>query len=715
MLKKQLLLIATFVPLYSFSSILDYKYRFDLPSFSNYGTIGLVNAPSARFHEEGTIAFTWSHNQPYLRGSIVAYPFSWFEASYQYADINNYLYSPYKEFSGGQSLKDKSFDAKFRVLKESPYIPALAIGFRDLAGTGIFSSEYIVASKQVGAVDLTIGLGWGSLSGGDQYENPLIRIDDQFKVRESTGGRGGEFSTNAFFSGDMALFGGIEYKLPFMRGVRLKFEYDPINYKEEGLVPITNAKSNWNYAAVFPISKNFRTRFGVTRGNNLNFQFSYHGLFSGRQSYVKKNDPPKKVDNNEVVKALLAADPTNQRDYKALLLYLGERRDIWVQSAEITKDTLDMTYVTSRYFETARTIGRTTRVLDQIMPDNIKTFALTQQNAGMNLGTAVIDRDSFKRYEKSKLTQDLYLDTNFYHDTDLGKNHTFQPQPKFPTFINSIEPNFRSQIGGPDGFYFGEVGASFTSEVILRRNISINAAISVGIADNFEGLKLESDSILPHVRSDIVRYLKATNKNGYYLETLQFNYFKNPYNNVYFKLSAGIFEQMFGGYGFETLYRPFDKNWAVGMEAWQVKQRGYDMLTDFLKYETLTGHVNFYYYEPSTKINFAIAGGRYLAKDSGFTFDVSRRFKSGMNIGAFFSLTDISKEEFGEGSFDKGFYFNIPIQVFFKNYSRGQTAFSLKPLTRDGAARMYHHNQLMTLVTGSSLERFRDDWEIFYD
>jgi len=120
------------------ASFLDYKFRYNYPSFSNYGTVGLINAPTARFLEEGSLAFTWSHNQPYLRGSIVAYPFSWLEASYQYADINNDLYSPYKEFSGGQSLKDKSFDAKFRVLKESNYVPSLAIGFRDLGGTGIF-------------------------------------------------------------------------------------------------------------------------------------------------------------------------------------------------------------------------------------------------------------------------------------------------------------------------------------------------------------------------------------------------------------------------------------------------------------------------------------------------------------------------------------------------------------------------------------------------
>ena len=89
----------------------------------------------------------------------MAYPFSWFEASYQYTDVNNALYSNVPSFSGNQTYKDKGFDAKFILLKEKKLLPAVAIGLRDLAGTGIFSSEYIVASKRFGNVDFTGGVG----------------------------------------------------------------------------------------------------------------------------------------------------------------------------------------------------------------------------------------------------------------------------------------------------------------------------------------------------------------------------------------------------------------------------------------------------------------------------------------------------------------------------------------------------------------------------
>ena len=51
----------------------DYIYPFDSPSYNEYGTLGLIRMPSARFHEEGTIAFNWANNDPYTRGSIVTY------------------------------------------------------------------------------------------------------------------------------------------------------------------------------------------------------------------------------------------------------------------------------------------------------------------------------------------------------------------------------------------------------------------------------------------------------------------------------------------------------------------------------------------------------------------------------------------------------------------------------------------------------------------
>ena len=84
-------------------------------------------------------------------------------------------------------------------------------------------------------------------------------------------------------------------------------------------------------------------------------------------------------------------------------------------------------------------------------------------------------------------------------------------------------------------------------------------------------------------------------------------------------------------------------------------------------------------------------------------------------MGIFFSITDISKKEFGEGSFDKGFFFNLPIQVFFDDYSRGQSGFGLRPLTRDGAQFLVHAQNLWSTTYQANKDQIISEWDGFYD
>ena len=201
-MRSTILTLSFFFSNTSFAGINEYIYLNSNPSYSNYGTVGIIQNPSARFQPEGTLAFSWSHNEPYLRGSIIAYPFKFLEASFQYTDSNNYLYSEVKEFSGSQSHKDKSFDFKFMLRKEGIYMPQIAVGARDIAGTGRFGSEYLVLSKFVGNdLDITLGLGWGNLT-ANRINNPLDFLSNRFDRRTASLGLGGKFNTDDFFAGD---------------------------------------------------------------------------------------------------------------------------------------------------------------------------------------------------------------------------------------------------------------------------------------------------------------------------------------------------------------------------------------------------------------------------------------------------------------------------------------------------------------------------------
>ena len=704
------------------SNLYDYIYPKKEPSFSNYGTTGLIQMPSARLYDAGSLALSWSHNDPYLRGSIIAYPFEWFEATYGYTDINNALYSNVPDFSGSQSYKDKGFDIKLRILKETDFMPSIAFGIRDLAGSNQFEAEYLVASKFIRNIDFTLGIGWGDLSHG-AYKNPLSLLGDGLnnRVSNNEGGQGGEFVTDRYFRGSVGVFGGIELFLPNTNGARIKIEYDSTNYLEEAFglgriasnfafEPVKDTESRINYGLVYPFNENFQIKASFVKGNTFNFGFSYAINFLKKNQKLKKINPPIPVEKPEIVRKVNAQNDLFY--YRSMLKNLDER-NLYLQKASVEDESVTVAFSQSTYPSHMQAAGRVARVLDQVSPDKIKKFNLINVNAGMAMYSMEIDRSVFSRnrtgnnYKLAK--RGIKISSEKYED----RSYSYNPSKPFPAHFYNIEPTLRTQIGGPDGFFFGDLRLTLDSELVFDEGLSLSTSASIGVTDNLDNLKLASDSILPHVRTDIVKYLK--NSRDYNIDRLQLNYFLNPSPNIYGKVSVGILETMFTGIGTEFLYRPFDKNFGIGAELFAVQQRDYDLLFGLRDYKTTTGHLNLYYIEPKTKVLFAVRGGRFLAKDSGFNFDFSRRFKSGFQLGVFFSLTDISKREFGEGSFDKGFYFHVPLDFFSTNYNKDVFTYGLRPLTRDGAASLNHGFYLWGVTEQAHKETFFRDWDDLYD
>ena len=125
-----------------------------------------------------------NETHPIRRYNVIFSPFDWFEGGFRYISIQNRYYSNDYEFSGTQSYKDKNFEFKARLLKETNYLPQIAIGFRDFAGTGLFSSEYLTSSKRFGNLDFTLGIGFGALSSADDnISNPLSFLSTEFNDR----------------------------------------------------------------------------------------------------------------------------------------------------------------------------------------------------------------------------------------------------------------------------------------------------------------------------------------------------------------------------------------------------------------------------------------------------------------------------------------------------------------------------------------------------
>ena len=274
-----------------------------------------------------------------------------------------------------------------------------------------------------------------------------------------------------------------------------------------------------------------------------------------------------------------------------------------------------------------------------------------------------------------------------------------------------MSPGLKHQIGGPEGFYLGQLFWKTDTSLKLMRNLTLYSSFGINIYDTFNDLNNPSQSSIPRVRSDIQDYLSEGKNN---IQRMQLEYFGSPYKDIFARFDLGLLEEMFGGVGGEILYRPFKKNYSIGLSIHKVKQRAYNQLFSFKDYETTTGHLGLYFDLPY-QIRSQVLVGKYLAGDKGVTLDLSRRFNSGFTLGVFATKTNLSALEFGEGSFDKGFYISVPTQLFYSDFRSGNITFGLHPLTKDGGAFLSQQNQLFGIFGETNQYSIRRDWDYLLD
>ena len=685
----------------SYASISEYYPYKVMPSASNYGNTGILETPNARMMPEGQLRFNFSSSFPNEFTSLTASPFPWLEATYRYVEIKNVKYGP-ASYSGNQSLKDKGFDVKTLVMKETAYLPAVSIGLRDIAGSGDFSSEYIVSSKKFGSLDLSIGLGWGILGTDDNISSPLESFSEGFKTREDNSELGGSFTVGNWFSGDTALFGGIEYDLP-KRGLRFKMEYDTSNPDARGSV--SKVRSRVNLGVDYSFSENIDLSAAFERGSQFRVSFRLKGNFL-RDTIPKPRPKPVARLNKEQKDKVLE---DNDVFYTSLNINL-RAESILIQAADLRDKEVDVAIASSRFPSVTRPVGRAARMTAALVPDEVEKINIFAMNGDFEVAKFSIGREYFEKADNNELSSAELLDLSEITSSDLEplfERAAFQPKVSFPEFNWNMSPGINHQIGGPEGFYLGELFWKIDTSIKFKRNLLLYTSFGFNIYDTFDELNNPSQSTIPKVRSDIQEYLKEGKQS---IQRMQLEYFGQPFKDIFTRLDFGYLEPMFGGFGGEILYRPFEKKYSIGFSAHKVKQRAYNQLFKFKDYSTTTGHIGFYYDLPY-QVRSNLLVGKYLAGDRGVTLDLSRRFKSGFTFGVFATKTSLSAEEFGEGSFDKGFYISIPTSLFYTDFRTGIITFGLHPLTKDGGAVLSKHNELISIVGDQNRNSMIRDWD----
>ncbi len=663
---------------------------------NDFGVGGILDIPSARMPEEGTLTTTYSRKDVADIYAVGYQILPRVEASFRYTIFNARKLSPIPgtecvanaDYCDG--LRDRSFEVKFKLLEETEYLPQISVGARDILGTGAWSSEYLVASKRVGRnLDLTAGIGWGRLAERAVATNPLTHISPRFGTRSADVGLGGTFSWESFFRGpDIGVFGGVRYSVPEWR-TDFVAAYNSDSYaRERGLGTIKDAA---------PIS--FGVEWEATPGVRLGASWQQGNQFALKisASLDTRQPSPRKAPNGfGAVRVPLEKPAALERgvEWWPRMLRDVEASGLLVREVKQTSEgELQVRYANGAYQVEADAIRRLLTLTELYVPTGVDSVSLTGESLGMPTHTVRYRRPG--RESTSLLQQPARLELL---PPQVIEKPDHQRDFHYPNVGFNVGLDLRTYLFDPDFPFLYQLSASVRGSVDFGGGWSLSGRWMQNITSQFDRIQRTGDSALPPVRTDQIQYLQQ-GKSG--IDNLALVKRGKLRDDFYYQAYGGILEEMYSGVGGEVLWRPFDKPYAIGVNVNAVQQREFDKMFGLRDYRTVTGHVSLYWATPWYDFDVAVHTGRYLAKDFGSTLEIQKRFANGWSVGAFATLTDVPFEVFGEGSFDKGLIFRIPFDLYSTKNTRGAYRTIIRPINRDGG-------RMLDNWPGSLWENMRD-------
>jgi hypothetical protein len=647
-------------------------------SVSNFGLPGIVDMPSAQRLPDGEIILTQQLHEALARSGMSFQLLPRLGVAFRYSG-----HGTGGNEANGRVNHDRSFDAHLNLIEGSKYLPSVAIGLRDFIGTGWYSSEYVVATKTLGPINATAGLGFGRLAGKNAFSNPLGALSNDFKLRDKNEvGRGGTLGTINWFQGNASPFAGVTYQ--YSPHLRFAVEYNPDRMLREANYLKLN--SPWNFSAQYrfndmmSVSAQFLhgSTFSLGAVINLNPKRPPHG--------AGKETSPVPMRARGADAGAIETDETSLKN----ILRIDGFDVLRIQEHEAH---MRIELKNTKYRSYAQALGRASATIQRFSGDHIKNATVSFFKKGIEVASYKIDleRVSWEQFTgETKIGDQGSISESNYYSPGIN----VEPVPKFRY---GFGPYFSHRLFNPDLPFSVETGMELGVEYNFTPKLSVSATVRKSLLSNFTDNKRlgSGGGTLPPVQSSWGKY-DIAGQDGH-INDFTLSYLNRLSTEVYARGHAGFLEPMFAGIGGELLYMPKSSPFAFGVDIHHVRQRDYEMLFDLQRYESTVGKLSMYY-DNGGPFNLEMNVGKYLAGDWGATTSVSRRFANGWEVGAYATLTDVPFDKFGEGSFDKGLYVTLPLDWLTGSPTMSQRTFTVRPITRDGGARLASARQLYGLV-----------------
>lgn len=642
-----------------------------------HGQSGYVNMPSAWTERDGTLSTGYSYDSPYgtYWADATVLPFLQIGGRYvSITGIPGFTSVPGQYGSNYGRYKDKVVDAKINLTSESEWLPAISVGATDLFGTELFKGQYVVASKVFGSArNVEASIGYGKR-----------RPDGAF-----AGLRWAPVSTPGWAV--VAEYDGNDYKKDYWSSRTAAGEHT------KG--PAVGVEYRWGWLGA-QIARH-RDRFSA----NL-----FVSLPLGEHEFVPKFLEPAWIQPKDVP-ASVGMDEWRSTGRDVALVQSLVGQDFRNVRLELDGDTLRLALTNQRISEMGRAVGRAARTALAFAPRGTRTLVITYTRLEQPVATyEFLDVRALTDYFTGLINRDAFLQTvavRYANPADALGNDQHGMLAALQTGealgvqvgrdgeivqLRSEDPEAnRFKLAPKLGFFFNDpsgalrydLAASGTYDRRLHNGLYLNSAFKLDLLENVSGVTQKSNSLLPHVRSDVAEYMRG---GRFKLNRLMLSQYLPLDERVYARLSSGFYEEMYRGAGGQILYLPKDSRWAVDLTVDALQQRGYRGWFDKRNYQTVTALGALHYRVPYD-ITATVRAGRFLARDKGARLEFKRRFASGVELGVWYTKTnghDITNPGSPTNPYnDKGFFVSVPLNMMLPNDTQATAGMSISPWTRD--------------------------------
>ena len=642
------------------------------------GQSGYVNMPNARTEADGTLSLGYSYDAPYGSTWITSSILPFVQVTGRYVSISGipgFTNTPGEYGFEFGRYKDKAIDAKIRLWQEKTWLPSVSVGGTDLLGTTLFKGQYVVASKTFGpAKNIEASIGYGK--------------------RRPEG-----------------LFVGARWNPVKAPNWSVVAEYDANNYKNDYSAALTAAGERRSGPVL-----GLEYRWGwlgaqVARHHNHFSANVFASIPLSQREFIPKVSEPGYFKPKTAPVRQSAAQWRDDPRYAAPLVAALSKQNYKNIRVTLDGSTLRIALTNSRISQVGRAVGRAARTALAFAPLGTTALHVTYTKQEQPIATyEFLDMASLGDYLNGLSKRDSFLQTVRLRyatpadtaegdraalvagiDDNAGLELYMGRDGNVVQISSEDREGSRLRIAPRVSFFFNDPSGALRYKLAavsnynkrLGEGLYVNGTLELNLLENVSRVNQPSNSLLPHVRTDIAEY----NRGGRFkLNRLMLNQYLNPAERWYARVSGGFYEEMFRGVGGQVLYLPTDARWAADLSVDALEQRGFKGWLDKRDYRTVTA-IGALHYRLPYGITATARAGRFLARDTGLRMEFKRRFQSGVEVGAWYTKTN-GRDITSPGTLanpynDKGIFMSIPLRSMLTADTQAVGGMAISPWTRD--------------------------------